>query len=269
MSTNGTLLTGKQILIFGATASMGKVVAKHLAAEGATVHLSARNLASIKVLVSEIQAAGGKATGAQVDALDDHAVSDYMDGIVKSYGRLDVVLNTIGPAIEDYANGTLAVDLTVEQFMTPVETIVRSQFITAHQGAKRMVSQKSGVLIFVTGSPSRGHVSGATAIGTAFGALETFMENLAFEIGPFAVRSVGLRITANIDSRAIVDTFARISKMTGVPVEALNKNMGDSNFLKVPMTLPETAKAIAFLASDHAQHMTGTVMNSSAGAAMD
>jgi enoyl-[acyl-carrier-protein] reductase (NADH) len=45
--------------------------------------------------------------------------------------------------------------------------------------------------------------------------------------------------------------------------------MGDSNFLKVPMTLPETAKAIAFLASDHAQHMTGTVMNSSAGAAMD
>jgi 3-oxoacyl-[acyl-carrier protein] reductase len=132
-----------------------------------------------------------------------------------------------------------------------------------------MVSQRSGVLIFITGSPARGHVSGATAIGTAFGALETFMENLAFEVGPFGVRSVGLRITANIDSRAIKNSFSRVSKMSGIPIEVLNKNIGDSNFLKVPMTLPETAKAVAFLASEHAQHMTGTVMNSSAGAAMD
>ena len=70
MSETGTLLKGKQILIFGASASMGRVVARHLAKEGATVHLSARNLEVVKELASDIQANSGQATCAKVDALD-------------------------------------------------------------------------------------------------------------------------------------------------------------------------------------------------------
>lgn len=70
-----------------------------------------------------------------------------------------------------------------------------------------MVKQRSGVIIFLTGSPARGHVEGATAIGAAFGAIETLMENLAVEVSPAGVRAVCLRTTANTDSRSIQQTM--------------------------------------------------------------
>jgi NADP-dependent 3-hydroxy acid dehydrogenase YdfG len=62
--------------------------------------------------------------------------------------------------------------------MVPVTTVLRSQFITARSVARHLVKQHSGGIIFLTGSPARGHVEGATAIGAGFGAVETLMENL-------------------------------------------------------------------------------------------
>jgi 3-oxoacyl-[acyl-carrier protein] reductase len=73
--------------------------------------------------------------------------------------------------------------------------------------ARHMVAQGSGVIVSLTGSPARGHVPGATAIGAAFGAIESLTENLAVEVGPAGVRAVCLRTTANTDSRSIQDTM--------------------------------------------------------------
>jgi NAD(P)-dependent dehydrogenase (short-subunit alcohol dehydrogenase family) len=53
---------------------------------------------------------------------------------------------------------------------------------------------------------NNGHVEGATAIGAAFGAIESLMENLAVEVSPAGVRVVCLRTTADIDSRTIQQT---------------------------------------------------------------
>ena len=125
--------------------------------------------------------------------------------------------------------------------------------------------QRSGVIIGLTGSPARGHIAGGTAIGTAFGAIETFLENLAFELGPQGVRAVCLRITANTDSNAIRST-ARANK---IPEEQWFGMLANMNFLKTPMKVADTAKAAALIASDRFRLLTGTVVNSTAGAAMD
>jgi NAD(P)-dependent dehydrogenase (short-subunit alcohol dehydrogenase family) len=161
------------------------------------------------------------------------------------------------------------VDLSIEEFMVPLTTIVKSQFITARSVARHMVKQRSGVIIFLTGSPARGHVEGATAIGTAFGAIESFMENLAVEVSPLGIRSVCLRTTANTDSRAIQQTMDILSSKMNVPKEQMIARIANLNFLKAPASISDTAKAAAFLASDRARMMTGTVVNSTAGAALD
>src|SRR5258708_29607945 len=82
--------------------------------------------------------------------------------------------------------------------------------------ARHMVKQHSGVIFFLTGSPARGHVAGATGIGAAFGAIETLMENLAFEVSPIGVRVVCLRTTANTDRRTIQHTMDAVVRMTGI-----------------------------------------------------
>jgi 3-oxoacyl-[acyl-carrier protein] reductase len=61
------------------------------------------------------------------------------------------------------------VDLKIEEFTIPLTTVVKSQFITGRAAARHMMKQHSGVIIFLTGSPARGHAQGTTAIGAAFG----------------------------------------------------------------------------------------------------
>jgi NAD(P)-dependent dehydrogenase (short-subunit alcohol dehydrogenase family) len=201
--------------------------------------------------------------------LDELAVDEYVRDVADNAGQIDVVFNATGPLVSEYANGTRAVDLRTEQFMTPLLTVVKSQFITCRAVARCMVAQRSGAIILLTGSPARGHVEGAAAIGTAFGALESFTENLALELGSHGVRVVCLRTVANADSRTIGQTLEIIAANTGLTLEQAAARLASANFLKVPASTADTAKVVAFLASDRARMMTGTVVNASAGAALD
>ena len=132
-----------------------------------------------------------------------------------------------------------------------------------------MVKQHSGVIIFLTGSPARGHVQGATAIGAAFGAIESLAENLAVVVSPEGVRVVCLRTTANTDSRTIRQTMEVVARKMDVPIDQVIAGMANMNFLKKPASTSDTAKAAVLVASDRARMLTGTVVNSTAGAAAD
>jgi NAD(P)-dependent dehydrogenase (short-subunit alcohol dehydrogenase family) len=132
-----------------------------------------------------------------------------------------------------------------------------------------MIQQRSGVIIFVTGSPARGHEPGATAIGAAFGAIETLTENLAVEVSPFGVRVVCLRTLANTDSRSIQETMESLAGRLNITKDQAMAQIAQSNFLKVPAAVQDTAKAAVLIASDRARMLTGTVVNATAGAALD
>jgi NAD(P)-dependent dehydrogenase (short-subunit alcohol dehydrogenase family) len=132
-----------------------------------------------------------------------------------------------------------------------------------------MVEQRSGVIIFVTGSPARGHVPGGTAIGAAFRAVENLTENLAIEVGPFGVRVVCVRTLANTDSRSIQQTQEFLIGRMHITEEQAVAQIVESNFLKRLATVADTARAAVLVASDNPRMMTGTVVNATAGAALD
>jgi 3-oxoacyl-[acyl-carrier protein] reductase len=157
----------------------------------------------------------------------------------------------------------------IDAFMVPFATMVRSRFITARAAARHMIKRHTGVIIFVTGSPARAHVPGATAIGAAFGAIETLTENLAFEVSPFGVRVVCLRTLANVDSRSIQDTMEYLADQLNITKEQAIAGITQSNFLKAAATVQDTANAAVLIASDAARMLTGTVVNATAGAALD
>ena len=269
-SRNGVrTLENKCAVVFGAGGSIGAAVAKEFAAEGARVFLAGRTKASLEAVAKQITAAGGEAQTASVDALDDVAVNRYLDEVAKQIGRIDILIDLTGPLASDYGNGKVAVELPVDEFMTSLTTIVKSHFITARAAARHMVNQKSGVIIFVTGSPARPHVPGATAIGAAFDAIENLTGNLAFEVSPSGVRVVCLRTVANVDSKPILDTMDFVASRLNITREQAIGQVALSNFLKVPATVQDTANAAVLIASDRARMMTGTVVNASAGAALD
>jgi 3-oxoacyl-[acyl-carrier protein] reductase len=262
------ILEGMHAVVFGAGGSIGAAVAKEFALEGAEVFLAGRTTSNVEEIAKQIAAAGGKAQPAVIDTLDDAAVNGYFDSIVKQSGRIDIILDASGPLAKEYGNTKLAVDLLVDEFLVPLQTMVRSRFITARAAARQMIKQHSGVIL-VTGSPARPHVPGATAIGAAFAAMENLTQNLAFEISPFGVRVVCLRTTANVDSRSIQDTTALIAGQLNITKDQAMERIAHYNFLKVAATVQDTANAAVLIASDRARMMTGTVVNATAGAALD
>src|SRR5215475_2743124 len=114
----GTSRTGARTLgnqcavVFGAGGSIGAAIAKEFAAEGARVFLAGRTKASLQAVAKQIVADGGDAQTAVLDVLEDASVSQFVEGIVKQAGRIDIVVDVAGPLAKDYGNGKNAVDLS-------------------------------------------------------------------------------------------------------------------------------------------------------------
>jgi len=263
------ILKGKHAVVFGAGGSFGSAVAREFAAEGAELFLSGRSKPGLEEIAEQISADGGRAHVAVVDAEDPAAVDAYVDGIVREAGRIDVAFNLMGPRIHEYGGGKSAMELTVEEFMVPLTRLVKSQFITSRAAARHMVEQRTGVIIFVTGSPARPHTPGATAIGAAFGAIENLTRNLAQDVSPSGVRVVCVRTAATPETRTIRELRTAMTAALSVPDDQVTKALAEMTLLKVSPTVADLARAAAFVASDNARMMTGTVLNTSAGAAMD
>jgi 3-oxoacyl-[acyl-carrier protein] reductase len=267
-STSTSLLQNKHAVIFGASGAVGTAVAKEFAAQGATVFLSGRRLAAVKQVAASIQQEGGIAYAAEIDALDEQAVQAYLDSVAQQAGSIDILLNATGPQAKDYGNGTSTLDLPLEQYLLPLSTLVPSQFITARAAARHMVQQQRGVILFVTAVPSRGFPN-ATAIGSAFGAMESLVRCLARDLGPAGVRVVGLRSGPMLDTRTMQQTFANIAHTLGVSLEQSVSRNEQGSLLKNSSTVADTAKLSAFLASDVARTITGAILNASSGRVID
>src|ERR687898_2151026 len=139
------MLTDKVAVIYGAGGAVGRAVAHAFAAEGAKVFLTGRNLAPVEVVAKDVVAAGGSAEAAEVDALDEQAVDDHLQSVIAKAGRVDISFNAIG--IPNPKIRVPLVELDVEQFSLPIATYTRSYFLTARLAARRMLANRSGVIM--------------------------------------------------------------------------------------------------------------------------
>ena len=175
----------------------------------------------------------------------------------------------MGPQAKDYGNGTSILELSLEQFLLPLTTMVPSQFITARSAARHMVQQHSGFIMFITSTPALGLAPNVTAIGTTFGAMEALLRGLAADLGPAGVRVVGVRSGGMVDTRNIQQTFENVAHMLGISKAQVESQFAQRTLLKSIPTVADTAKVAAFLASDGARTLTGAILNASSGAAID
>jgi 3-oxoacyl-[acyl-carrier protein] reductase len=265
---DSAILQGKRAVVFGAGGSIGAAVARQLSADGAEVFLAGRTQASLDEVRRQITHAGGRATCAVVDTLNDTAVDGYLSRVLEQAGRIDIEINATGPRVTDYGTGTPAIELPVGQFLA-AQDVLTSQFITARCAARRMIAQGAGVIIFLTGSPARPHVTGTAAVGAAFGGIENLTRLMALELTGTGVRVVCLRTAANPDSRTIQELAEVTAAGMNITREQVLGSLAESTMLKLSPTTEDTAKGVALLASDRARMMTGTVHNATAGICPD
>ena len=93
MSNN---ISGKVVVITGASSGLGESTARHLSSLGARVVLGARRKDKLDALVPDLVSAGGEAVAYQTDVTSQTEVNALIQGALKTFGRIDVLVNNAG-----------------------------------------------------------------------------------------------------------------------------------------------------------------------------
>lgn len=252
-------LTGKNVLVFAATGSIGSVTARHLAAEGAHVWLSGRHDAALKALAEEITEAGGQASADIVDAADDEQVTAYVDRVAAA-GRIDGVFNAIGATPAELGYPAVTTTLDRDTFFRPLHLILGSTFLTSRAVARHLTAQGGGSIVTLSASITGSPVPWMAALTATCGAIEYLTRSMAAEFGPAGVRVNCVRGDAMPDTRTIPLTTVGMAAIAGVPPEVFAQQL-PAPPLGRPVSALDTARSVAFLLSDAASATSAQVLN--------
>ncbi|TCU18234.1 SDR family NAD(P)-dependent oxidoreductase [Rhizobium sullae] len=263
------LLKDKVAVIYGAGGAIGGAVGGRFAREGAKVYLTGRRLETVRAVADKISSHGGFADAALVDALDEAAVEAHIASVAEKAGRIDISFNAITAVPQPGTQGIPIVELPVDSFLAPINLYMRSQFLTARAAARRMSKAGSGVILMNTPEPARIGAALVGGMGPAWAAMEALSRNLSAELGPSGVRSIVLRSTGMPETQTIDVVFGLHAKALGITPQQFQGFVEGMTHRKRSTSVAEVAEFAAFLASDKASAMTGTVANLTGGLIVD
>ena len=258
------LLANKTAVVYGASGAIGGAVARAFARQGAKVFVTGRDLAKVESVAKDIRWEGGQAEAARVDALDEQAIDRHLDSVIAGAGSIDISFNAVGIP-NTTLQGVPLVDLAVDQFSLPIATYSRTNFLTARLAARRMVPERSGVILTVTPVVARAGVPLIGGFAPAMSTVEQLTRNLSVELAPHGIRVVGLRSDGMPETGTIKEVFGIHAKAYGITHEQFNELIASKNHRRRLPTLAELANVAVFMASDEASAMTGTIANLSMG----
>src|SRR5215207_1187435 len=256
------LLENKNAIIYGGGGSIGGAVAREFAKEGARVYLVGRTRESLETVANGIKGDGGAAEVAVLDALDEQTVDEHAQAVVSQAGSIDVSFNLI---TRGDVQGIPLVEMTTDDLLRAVVNGLRSNFITARAAARHMIGQGSGVILALdSGSANGSPMMGST--GPADAATDTFIRNLAAEVGPHGVRVVGIW-TAGLPETFSQEKLAAVDSrfQDAAAFQGLIESLNQMRMTRRSPRLEEVAATAAFLASDRAAAITGTFVNVTSG----
>jgi 3-oxoacyl-[acyl-carrier protein] reductase len=248
------LLENKVAVIYGGSGSIGGAVARAFAREGARVFLAGRTKATLDEVAGEIRARGGAADTAAVDALHERAVDTFVDAVARQAGHIDISFNVI--ALGDVQEPLT--ELSVDDFLRPITTAMRTQFLTTRAAARHMVPRGSGVILAFGGNGPQ-TLPGLGGFKVALDAVEGLRRQWACELGQYGIRVVTLK-TGGVPETIPSGFPGRDEIVASIEKDAL---------LKRAATLADVGNVAAFVASDLARTMTATEVNMSCGALVD
>ena len=183
MSNTTKKLTGKVAVVTGASKGIGASIAKHLAAEGASVVVNyASSKAGADKVVGEITAQGGRAVAVQADVAKKAEIERLFAETKKAFGQTDILVNNAGI----YEFGPLD-QISEESFHKQFDTNVLGLILTTQEALKHF-NGDGGSVINISSVVGVNPMPGATVYSATKAAVDAVTKSLARELGPRKVR---------------------------------------------------------------------------------
>ena len=238
--------TGKVVLVTGGSRGIGRACAVAFARAGATVVISyAGNEAAAAEAVA---LSGPNARSIKFDVADTAACAAAVDEVLKGSGRLDVLVNNAGVAIDG-----LAVRVKDDDWDRTLDTNLKGAFALCRAVARPMMKQRSGAIVNLTSVVGETGNVGQAAYAASKAGLIGLTKSLARELA-----------SRNIRVNAVSPGFIDTDMTAGLNAE-LKAKMTETIPLGRLGTADEVARAVLFLAGDAASYVTGEVLKVNGG----
>ena len=184
MSTqNNKKLAGKVAVVTGASKGIGAAIAKHLAAEGASVVVNyASSKSGADKVVADITHSGGKAIAVQGDVGRKPDIDRLFSETNRTYGRLDILVNNAGV----YEFSPLE-QITEEHFHRQFNTNVLGTLLTTQEAVKQF-GPAGGSVINISSVVGVNPLPNAAVYSATKAAVDAVTKSLAQELGPKNIR---------------------------------------------------------------------------------
>lgn len=241
-------LRDKVAIITGAGRGIGHATALKFGREGAKVVACDINADLAQEAAEQVVAAGGEATGFQVDVRDKASISRMVEAVLARHGRIDCLVNNAG-IVQD---STLK-NMTDEQFDSVIDVNLKGVYNCTRVVVDVMLKQNSGVILNASSIVGLyGNFGQTNYAASKFGVIG-MVKTWARELGRKGIRA-----------NAVCPGFVSTPIIGNIPAKVL-RALEERVPLGRLARPEEIANTFAFLASDEASYINGAVIEVSGG----
>ncbi|MGN6718062.1 MAG: SDR family NAD(P)-dependent oxidoreductase [Candidatus Binatia bacterium] len=241
--SNSEALSGKIALVTGASRGIGAAAAIRLAQRGAAVVVNYhQNHAAAQKVLDQVKASGARGVIFQADMTRGEEIERMVQAAERELGPIDILVNN---AYFPFQVGSLH-ELTWGDFHRAVEHELSAFFHGVSACLPKMKEKKAGRIIVISSRLAQQPLPRMGAYAAAKSALESMADTMAIELGP-------LGISVNVVTPAFTLTDASL-----IMPEAYRERVKETRPLKKHLYPEDVAGAVAFLAGDEAEMLTGS-----------
>ena len=242
------LLDGRRTLVTGASSGIGKATALRFGAEGASVcvnYYSDKEKPDAEAVCAQIDPAGTRAFAYQADVGDEQQVIAMVAAVADRFGGIDVLVNNAGIEKE-----VPTLEMPLDLWNAILRTNLTGPFLCLREAGKRMVAAKGGVIVNISSVHEFIPWPGFAHYCASKGGMKLLTQTVARELAPHQIRCVNVApgaIATPINDFVLNDPEAAHMVEEEVPLGRFGQP-------------EEIAAAVAWVASDQADYVTGTTL---------
>jgi len=252
-------LEGKVVVVTGANSGVGEETSKLLAKEGASLVICARRVEALEKAKQEILSLGGKVVAVPTDISKEEDVKKLFEVAIKTYGKVDVLVNNAGVLDSDLNSMGRYTDADYDKVININQ---KGTMMVTREAIKHMLVNKAGSIINIASVAGQYGCGGAVYVASK-GAIIGLTKHVAMR---YSGEEPYIRCNA-ICPGAIVTPMSKSLSQETMDMNMMQQMTRHADIMHCQPCLPQdVGNIILFLASDESRALTGQIIVSDFGA---